>query len=100
MADIFHTKVFDGQTKAKLGTEKNPASVQVQTEKRAKEVRALFEKNGWHYNLTVDKDKPENVADLERLLHPPQPVKAEKTPGPNDPCTCGSGKKFKKCCGK
>ncbi|MCL4219413.1 MAG: SEC-C domain-containing protein, partial [Candidatus Hydrogenedentes bacterium] len=20
--------------------------------------------------------------------------------GPNDPCTCGSGKKYKKCCGK
>lgn len=27
------------------------------------------------------------------------PVKVEKT-GRNDPCPCGSGKKFKKCCGK
>jgi hypothetical protein len=25
---------------------------------------------------------------------------AEKNPGRNDPCTCGSGKKFKKCCGQ
>jgi hypothetical protein len=24
----------------------------------------------------------------------------EKTPGRNDPCPCGSGKKYKKCCGK
>jgi uncharacterized protein len=22
-----------------------------------------------------------------------------ETPGRNDPCTCGSGKKYKKCCG-
>ncbi|WP_232364058.1 SEC-C metal-binding domain-containing protein [Desulforapulum autotrophicum] len=28
---------------------------------------------------------------------PPQPVKALKT-GRNDPCPCGSGKKYKKCC--
>jgi hypothetical protein len=27
-----------------------------------------------------------------------QTVKAEKTPGRNDPCPCGSGKKYKKCC--
>lgn len=24
----------------------------------------------------------------------------EKIPGRNDPCSCGSGKKYKKCCGK
>ncbi|HBA4208031.1 TPA: YecA family protein, partial [Escherichia coli] len=29
----------------------------------------------------------------------PVPVKrAENMPGRNDPCPCGSGKKFKKCC--
>ncbi len=26
------------------------------------------------------------------------PVKKEKKAGPNDPCPCGSGKKYKKCC--
>jgi len=29
-----------------------------------------------------------------------QPVHVEKEPGRNDPCPCGSGKKYKKCCGK
>ncbi|ACF46036.1 preprotein translocase, SecA subunit [Prosthecochloris aestuarii DSM 271] len=29
-----------------------------------------------------------------------QPVKAEQTPGRNDPCPCGSGKKYKNCCGR
>ena len=28
-----------------------------------------------------------------------QPVKKTKKPGRNDPCPCGSGKKYKKCCG-
>ena len=30
----------------------------------------------------------------------PQPYVAEKVPGRNDPCPCGSGKKFKNCHGK
>lgn len=29
-----------------------------------------------------------------------EPVKAEETVGRNDPCPCGSGKKYKKCCGQ
>ena len=30
----------------------------------------------------------------------PAPVKVEKRVGRNDPCPCGSGKKYKNCCGK
>jgi preprotein translocase subunit SecA len=29
-----------------------------------------------------------------------QPIRAQKTPGRNDPCPCGSGKKYKHCCGQ
>ncbi len=28
----------------------------------------------------------------------PAPIRKEKKVGPNDPCPCGSGKKYKKCC--
>jgi len=31
---------------------------------------------------------------------PQKPVKSTKTAGRNDPCPCGSGKKYKKCCGQ
>lgn len=31
---------------------------------------------------------------------PKQPVRKENEIGRNDPCPCGSGKKYKKCCGK
>ncbi len=34
------------------------------------------------------------------LPEPVEPIKGEKTPGRNDPCACGSGKKYKQCCGK
>jgi len=29
-----------------------------------------------------------------------KPIRTKKTPGRNDPCPCGSGKKYKNCCGK
>jgi uncharacterized protein len=44
-----------------------------------------------------------DLAALGRALHMEAlrssgPVKAPPTPGRNDPCPCGSGKKYKKCC--
>jgi len=29
-----------------------------------------------------------------------EPIMVEKKVGRNEPCPCGSGKKYKKCCGK
>ena len=93
-------KVFDGKKAAKLGTEKHPAVVRVQTKKRMKEVEKIFEQNGWKYTIGLEEDKPEDIADLEALLNWPKPVKTEIRVGRNDPCPCGSGKKYKKCCGQ
>jgi len=57
-----------------------------------------------------DNDKPKNV--FEKYLQDPQPelfdepqqnfvpVRTEPKIGRNDPCPCGSGKKYKKCCEK
>lgn len=41
-------------------------------------------------------------ADEDPLPPPVEPIKADKDKevGRNDPCPCGSGKKYKKCCGK
>jgi len=38
------------------------------------------------------------VSDMDRALRPPEPVVADPKVGRNDPCPCGSGKKYKKCC--
>ena len=35
-----------------------------------------------------------------RQAAPEQPIRAEKTVGRNDPCPCGSGKKYKNCHGR
>ncbi len=94
------TAVFDGRKTAKLGTEKNPAVVTVPTKKRLKEVTALFEEKGWKYKIDLEPDKPEDIADLTRLLNPLKPAIAEKKVGRNEPCPCGSGKKYKNCCGQ
>ena len=93
-------KIFDGKKTAKLGTEKNPAAVNVQTEERVKKLESVFEENGWKYTIELESDKPEDIRDLEILLNPLKTKIAEKKVGRNEPCTCGSGKKYKKCCGK
>jgi len=92
-------KPFSGDTAAKLGTKKKPAVVHVQTEERLKEVSDIFKENGWSFTIKLEADKPEDITDLEILQNPPKTVSVEKVPGRNDPCPCGSGKKFKKCCG-
>jgi len=38
--------------------------------------------------------------DGEPLPPPVEPIRADAKPKRNDPCPCGSGKKYKQCCGK
>src|SRR5437773_12517898 len=59
-------RLLDGKKPAKLGTEKNPAVVSVQTEARFKEVTSAFEEKGWKYRIELEPDKPEDIADLAR----------------------------------
>jgi SWIM/SEC-C metal-binding protein len=93
-------KTFGGTKTAKLGTEKRPAIVRVQTEERMKEVAAIFDENGWKFTIGLEPDKPEDITDLEILLNPTETRRVEKKIGRNEPCPCGSGKKYKKCCGR
>ena len=37
---------------------------------------------------------------IDRFTHKPIAAARPKAAGRNDPCPCGSGKKFKKCCGQ
>jgi hypothetical protein len=39
----------------------------------------------------------ESEEQAEEEFHSPEPVQRKPTPGRNDPCWCGSGKKYKKC---
>lgn len=48
----------------------------------------------------VDMDKLEQKGGSETEEEGPKQVKTDKVVGRNDLCPCGSGKKYKKCCGK
>ena len=87
---------------AKLGSKKRPAVVRVATMHKAEQVVAFCEERGWQVIVGVEPDKPEDLSDLNHLLHasaekPPAPRAAPRI-GRDDYCPCRSGKKFKNCC--
>jgi len=57
------------------------------------------------FTRNIERKKEKELAAIqfiggESSSKPKQPVIAAKKVGPNDPCPCGSGKKYKKCCNK
>jgi len=52
-----------------------------------------------HQSLT-DEGMKEAASRDTRDQQPTQPIRVDKLPGRNDPCPCGSGKKFKQCHGR
>lgn len=83
---------------AKLGSKEKPAIVHVETMERAEEIMKLCNENNWQVIVGIESDKPEDISDVERLLDPPKPITKTITIGRNEPCPCGSGKKYKHCC--
>ena len=47
-----------------------------------------------------DLQKQRPGADDDPLPPPTEPIRSEVRPDRNDPCPCGSGKKYKRCCGR
>ncbi len=91
-------------TMPKLGSPGHPVVIRVQTMERANELSTLCDDHGIKFIIGIEPDKPEHLGGLERLLAgestPPATMpKFEPKIGRNDPCPCGSGRKFKKCCG-
>lgn len=55
------------------------------------------------FRLTVveqPEERHQNVVENRYEDAPKAPVQVSEGPGRNDPCPCGSGKKYKKCCGQ
>ena len=86
---------------SKLGTKEKPAVVKVQTEKRAMEIMALCNSNSWEVIVGIEPDEAENIDDIKKLGSPKASTfKFNSPPSRNSPCSCGSGKQYKRCCGK
>ena len=80
--------------------EPEPAEVAAAREVEAKAAQASV----IDFTRSIQKRKEHELEQLQMLgaetsAPANQPVIAKKQPGRNDPCYCGSGKKFKKCHG-
>lgn len=62
--------------------------VQVNHEDEVEEIAEEQRSKKLVFNISGDEERPQ------------EPAKSAKVAGRNDPCPCGSGKKYKKCCGK
>lgn len=83
---------------AKSGSKGNPLILRVADESKAQLVAEICFEKDWQFILGIEPDQEEDLSDLERKLNPPVRHEVRKI-GRNEPCTCGSGKKFQKCCG-
>lgn len=90
---------FSTKRAAKPGSEEHPVSVTVVTKERKAEIDVILKEHALFANIEINADVEEDITALDSLLKTPKTQVFEKTPNRNDPCSCGSGKKYKKCCG-
>jgi SWIM/SEC-C metal-binding protein len=92
---------FQTNAVSKSGSKKYPLALVVTSEARRQEVEALVAGADLYAKVSVDNtdEAVESIAALTALLNKGSTVNEDKTPARNDPCSCGSGKKYKKCCG-
>ncbi len=91
---------YNTNREVKPGTDEQPLALSVQSEERKVEVEALLAEHSLVATIAVDSDQPENIDELLAMTATPKTIVLDKTPNRNDPCSCGSEKKYKKCCGK
>jgi SWIM/SEC-C metal-binding protein len=83
----------------RIGSPKRPAIVRVNDQDRSQEIIDICKANEWHVIVGIEPDEPEDITDFLKLQNPEHfTVRVEPTVGRNDPCPCGSGSKYKKCC--
>ncbi len=92
--------MLDSTNEESLRIVYNPVVQRAQPEKTAKSQRLSY----IHKEAAGAKEANIDAQPQDESAGPgkrkAQPVKVEKTVGRNDPCPCGSGKKYKKCCGR
>ncbi|MDU0113104.1 SEC-C metal-binding domain-containing protein [Psychrosphaera aquimarina] len=91
---------FNPKANQKLGTKKYPLTLQVTSVESQQEVQALVDEANLVANITINNanDAVESIEELTTILSISKPITFEQLPKRNDPCHCGSGIKFKKCC--
>ena len=96
-----HSTNFQPNVSQKAGTKKFPLSLTVTSQARKTEIEQQLNEAELYANITLDTsdDAVESIGELTVMLNKPKTITFDKTPARNEPCSCGSGKKYKKCCG-
>lgn len=81
-----------------LGTKQKPATVRVHSRELAEALLVYCRSRDWMLIAGVEPDKTEDISDLRRLCERYPWIDALGRVGKEEPCPCGSGKRFKKCC--
>jgi len=71
---------------------KDPISNRFSLRQKARKLSDLSKKARGKDDVEAEQELLDNTEKVE-------PLKADATPERNAPCPCGSGKKYKKCCG-
>ncbi|MBL7702381.1 MAG: SEC-C domain-containing protein [Ferruginibacter sp.] len=58
----------------------------------------VYDDKSWHIDMELEHEYKETLSKMKET--PITRLKGAKKIGRNDPCTCKSGKKYKKCCGR
>ena len=97
MPQVPHPELWDEDEEEEDGNE--PAAVAVATQ----EQRQAAQNSVMDLTRNIQRKKEKELAALQfvggEASAAQQPMIAKKKAGRNDPCPCGSGKKYKKCCG-
>ena len=90
---------YSPKRNVKLGSEAQPLSLNVQTEQRKGEIEAILLEHKLFGSVEILENEAENILELDAVLNKPKTQRVDKVPERNAPCSCGSGRKYKKCCG-
>ena len=90
---------YNTKRAVKLGSERHPLTLVVTSENRKVEIESIISEQSLFAHVSLDKDGVENLVELDAILNKPDTTRFKKVPKRNDPCLCGSGNKYKKCCG-
>ena len=92
----------DKKPNTKAGSKKYPLALVVTSEVRKQEVESLVAEADLYAAVNIDNTEGavESIGELNAILSRAETVTVDKAPLRNDPCVCGSSKKYKKCCGK
>jgi SWIM/SEC-C metal-binding protein len=94
----FEAKAFETKKPSRMGSKRAPLKLLVNTEEKRSEVESLCAEHGWFCDINFSAENEEDISELTFLLDKRVVATTARKAGRNDPCPCGSGKKYKQCC--